>query len=245
MDIENLFAQLEKLKISGYPTADRRGVAKESMTVMFNPTSFSRSFSNKFEIVSTLGGKSKEANYSHANNEQLTLELIFDGTGVSEMGLEAIPGLGNKLFDVQERVEQFKALCYDLIGPNHEPNYLRLEWGSALKFECRLQSMNVTYTLFDNSGNPLRAKLSATFVEALDPEKAAKTPETQSSDLTKAIQVKMEDTLLLLTQQEYGSIEYFTWVARYNDLDQFRQLKPGSQLIFPPLETLKAKYERG
>lgn len=201
-------------------------------------------YSNKFEMVPTVGSQKKEAKYSHGDNQSLTLDLIFDSTGVSDdWGILTLIGKGVK--GVGHQVSEFMELCYALAGKNHEPYYLTLEWGSALNFECRLQSMNVTYTLFDNSGNPLRAKLNATFVEALDPEKASKTPEKESSDLTKSIQVKMEDTLLLLTQQEYGSLEYFTWVARYNDLDQFRRLEPGSQLIFPPLETLKARYERG
>lgn len=242
MAIENLFSQLERLTIYAFNTADRMGAPVDKMEMMFNPTSLSMAYSNKFEMVPTVGNQKKEVKYSHGDNQSLTLDFIIDGTGVSDMGLLTMLGKGSK--SVAEQVSQFMELCYNLAGENHEPYHLRLEWGQALNFECRLQSLNINYTLFDSAANPLRAKLNATFVESLDPEKASKTPEKQSSDLTKAVTVKMEDTLLLLTKQVYGSMDYFIWVARYNDLDQFRKLEPSTQLIFPPLETLKTKYER-
>lgn len=242
MAIENLFSKLEKLKIKVYPTAQRSGRPDDELEVMFNPTSYSLSFSNKFEKTPTVGQQQRETKFTGGEGQQLTLDLIIDGTGVGDMGFETLLGFGTS--SVEDQVAKFMRFCYEIEEETHQPYFLTLEWGS-LNFECRMSSVTINYSLFDNSGKPLRAKLNATFIEALSADKAGKTPEKQSSDLTKSIQVKMEDTLLLLTQQEYGSLEYFSWVARYNDLDQFRRLEPGSQLIFPPLETLKARYERG
>ncbi len=242
MAIENLFYKLEKLKIKVYPDAKRRGRADDEIEVMFNPTSYSMSFSNKFEKTPTAGQQHQEAKYTGGGEQQLNLDLFIDGTGVSDMGLESLLNIGTA--SVEDQVAKFMRYCYQMDEELHQPYFLTLEWGN-LHFDCRMSTVNITYSLFDQGGKPLRAKLSATFIEALSPEKAQKSPEGRSSDLTKAIQVKMEDTLLLLTKQVYGSMDYYTWVARYNDLDQFRKIEPGKQLIFPPLETLKAKYEQG
>lgn len=242
MAIEDLFYKLEKLKIKAFPNADRRGRPDDEIEVMFNPTSYAMTFSNKFEKTPTAGQQHQEAKFTGGGEQQLTLDLFIDGTGVSDMGMVSILGIGTP--SVEKQVAKFMRYCYQMEEDIHQPYYLTLEWGN-LSFDCRMSSVNITYSLFDQAGKPLRAKLSATFIQALSPEKAQKSPELKSSDLTKAIHVKMEDTLLLLTKQVYGSSEYFGWVARYNDLDQFRKLRPGSQLVFPPLEALKAKYEQG
>ncbi|MBL7803976.1 MAG: hypothetical protein JNL02_09595 [Saprospiraceae bacterium] len=242
MAIENLFYKLEKLKIKAFLNAERRGMPEDEIEVMFNPTSYAMTYSNKFEKTPTAGQQNREAKYTGGGEQQLTLDLFIDGTGVSDMGIESLLGIGTP--SVEKQVAKFMRYCYQIEEEIHQPYFLTIEWGN-LRFDCRMSSVNITYSLFDQAGKPLRAKLNATFIEALSPEKAQKSPEGRSSDLTKAVQVKMEDTLLLLTKQVYGSMDYYTWVARYNDLDQFRKLQPGSQLVFPPLETLKAKYEQG
>ena len=65
-------------------------------------------------------------------------------------------------------------------------------------------------------------------------------PGFQSPDLTRARTVRHGDTLPLLVRQIYGSPDYYLAVARYNKLDDFRNLRPGQQLLFPPLVALDA-----
>jgi nucleoid-associated protein YgaU len=43
------------------------------------------------------------------------------------------------------------------------------------------------------------------------------------------------DTLPALTNNIYGDSKYYLKVATYNKLDNFRQLVPGTKLLFPPL----------
>jgi nucleoid-associated protein YgaU len=47
--------------------------------------------------------------------------------------------------------------------------------------------------------------------------------------------VKSGDTLPLLAKEIYGSSEYYLRVAEVNGIDDFRNLTPGQQIIFPPL----------
>jgi hypothetical protein len=43
------------------------------------------------------------------------------------------------------------------------------------------------------------------------------------------------DTLPLLCFQIYQESKYYVEVARVNGLDDFRNLEPGRQILFPPL----------
>jgi nucleoid-associated protein YgaU len=43
------------------------------------------------------------------------------------------------------------------------------------------------------------------------------------------------DTLPELARQVYGSETHYLWLARQNQLDDFRNLQPGRVIHFPPL----------
>lgn len=51
--------------------------------------------------------------------------------------------------------------------------------------------------------------------------------------------VQVGDTLPDLCNQIYNSPSYYVQVAKYNGLNKFRNLKSGTQLIFPPIVSLK------
>jgi nucleoid-associated protein YgaU len=56
-----------------------------------------------------------------------------------------------------------------------------------------------------------------------------------SPDMSHLIEVKAGDTLPLLCYRVYRDSSYYLEVARQNKLTDFRDLKPGSKLHFPPL----------
>jgi nucleoid-associated protein YgaU len=57
-----------------------------------------------------------------------------------------------------------------------------------------------------------------------------------SPDLTHYRIVKAGDNLPLMTQRIYGDPKYYLEVARVNKLVNFRNLKPGQAIYFPPIE---------
>jgi nucleoid-associated protein YgaU len=48
--------------------------------------------------------------------------------------------------------------------------------------------------------------------------------------------VKAGDTLPLMTEEIYGDDKYYLEVARINNITSFRQLQPGTEIFFPPIE---------
>ena len=235
MALKNLF-KLEKLKINVYGNRLRSGLPQDTFTVMFNPASVSMRHENVFHKLQGINTSGRRAMYSHSRSEQLKLELVLDGTGVTDFGLASLVGLGSK--SVADQIDDFLNLCFHMDGEIHEPKFLKIQWGEgALKdFDCRLQSVDISYTSFDRNGAPLRATLGTTFVEDPEPSKRIRQEGKSSPDLSHTRIVKSGDTLPLLSQEIYGSSEHYLRIAQVNDLDDFRNLTPGQEIIFPPLE---------
>jgi len=163
----------------------------------------------------------------------MKLELVFDGTGVVPGPL---PGILPYTADgITAQVEEFTALAFEYKGGTHSPRFLKLVWGS-LSFNCRLTELALTYTLFKPDGTPLRARGDATFLQFTSEALLAREANPQSPDVTHVRTVRAGDTLPLLCWEVYGSSEWYLRVAAANGLAGFRDLRVGTQLVFPPLQ---------
>lgn len=253
--------KLEKLKVTAYEDAKRKtplgggsaipgaaaiglGAGEGEFEAMFNPGSFKQSFAFEWGGRRALNTSGEQLCYKRSRPQQLSLTLLLDGTGV----LDDMDLLGLLAEPVEEKVQQFLKVAFTYNGTIHEPNYLRVEWGSlsseregASGFDCRLSKVDVRYTTFGRDGKPLRAELDVTFIGEKETEIRLKEEGKSSPDLTHRRLVRSGDTLPLLTREIYGSAQHHLAVARYNGLDDIRLLEPGRTLLFPPLATLTAE----
>ena len=101
--------------------------------------------------------------------------------------------------------------------------------------------MSVTYKLFRPDGTPVRAVAKATFVEVVSDELAKLKADKRSADLTHVRTVVAGDNLPLLCHQIYGDATRYQAVAEANKLVNFRTLRVGQQLFFPPLVAREKK----
>jgi hypothetical protein len=223
--------KLVKLKISGFKDAKRKPPADKEFEAMFNPSTYTRTYSIVWAEKQGLNASAPELKYSFSGPSELSLNLVLDGTGVEAIGA----ALARK--SVSERVKQFLDVTFEYQGVLHEPAYLLVEWGD-LSFSCRLSTVEIKYTAFDRDGTPLRAELAVKLITDEEAKQRAKKEEKSSPDLTHARVVRSGDTLPLLTKEIYGSSASYLEVARFNGLDDFRSLTPGRQLLFPPLASL-------
>jgi len=228
--------KLQRLTIRAWSDRDRSAILPGKFTVQYNPSSLQMSHQNVFEELQGINTSGREARYSHSLSETLSVDLVIDGSGVSDFALVKLLGGGSG--SVTEQVDEFLELCFYMDGSIHEPKYLRLEWGDGVlgKFDCRLEGVDINYVSFARDGTPLRAELKVTFISDIEKTKRALLEGKNSPDLTHTRTVTHGDTLPLLCQSIYGSAVYCLRVARINGLDNFRDLKPGTELIFPPLE---------
>jgi hypothetical protein len=156
-------------------------------------------------------------------------EIVIDGTGAvpASMASGVTP-------DVKTQIDLLTQIVYAYSGQKHEPPWVRLLWGSLIFFG-RLSSMTLNYTLFKPNGEPLRAKVTLAFLGAMSPQEEALRANRSSPDLSHRIMVVDGDTLPLLCHRVYRDSSYYPEVAQINRLTNFRRLKPGSVLLFPPL----------
>lgn len=223
--------KLEKLAFTAYKDVRRKKKLGSAFAVMFNPTSWSQSYGIDYSPKQGINTSAAHLKYSTSTAENLTLELVFDGTLPPETDSEGQPP------NVKSRVQAFLDLTWKYNGSMHEPPYLQVKWG-ALLYDCRLSRVDVKYTLFDRNGKPLRAELTVVLLSDKSAKQRAQEENKQSPDLTHARIVRAGDTLPLLTSEIYGSPAAYLAVARWNELDDFRNLKPGTELLFPPLSAL-------
>ncbi|MEQ9369570.1 MAG: hypothetical protein RIG63_11150 [Coleofasciculus chthonoplastes F3-SA18-01] len=220
--LKNLF-KLEKLKIYVYKDKKQIGVPQDTFEVMFNPESYSLKYENKYQEHQGMNTSGSSLKYALSKPTHLSLTLILDGTGVT-------PG-GRK--DVYKEVNRFLTLTTHMDGETHEPKSLKIEWGDLI-FNCRLGSVDIKYTLFNRSGQPLRAELQTEFSGDIEDSKRVKQENKNSPDLTHKRIIKAGDNLPLMANQIYGDPAYYIQLAAANNLNNFRKLNVGTSISLPP-----------
>lgn len=210
-------------------------------TALLNPEKYSFSYKAEYKEDQAQGTSGDDPKFIRSLPEDLDLEFLFDRTGVIvHYGDDPLSSGGDKVYKDQgngiiDDLDYFKKAVYDYNGDKHKPNYLIVSWG-ALNFRCFLVSMDIEYKLFKPDGTPLRALVKVKFKKFVEKEKRVAEENNQSPDLTHYRIVKEGDTLPLMAYRIYGDSKYYLEVARVNNISNFRKLKTGQELFFPPLE---------
>lgn len=216
---------MEKLKIIAYKDVARTTKVGE-IEVGINPSKYSTKYSVTYKSQSAAAGAGSSQTLGQVNAPTCDFQLIFDGTGIVYKSNN----------DVAEQIEAFKKLVYSYNGSAHQPNHLVLIWGRSDFFEGVITSFNIDFTLFKPNGVPLRATVNLGLVESKSPEKITLDAKQSSPDMSHIRVVTEGDTLPLMAHRIYGDSTYYLEVARVNNLKNFRDIKPGDRLTFPPLK---------
>lgn len=231
--------KLEKLKIKAYENRRRAGLAAKTFQVMFNPTSYSFKHESQFSERQALNVQGRQQTFIFNKSKELSMDLIIDGTHTAAQGLltggvKGFFALSTK--GVRDQVETFLETCWKVQGDTHKPNYLKIQWGSKEAFKCLLKAAEINYTLFDKGGNPLRAEIKAEFIDDTSDTERTIRAGLNSPDLTHIRVVKSGDTLPQMSLKIYGDANMYIQVAKANKLDDFRNLEPGQEIYFPPID---------
>lgn len=258
--LENLFgnAEVNKMFIQAV-TVDNKGKITPSpdenlkFSVQVNPESYSLNYRIKYNYNPGSGDSGSEAKHACTAPRVLTFEFLFDGTGVipkSGGPLDGVPLAGaiagaisdllggDEEDDVESQLKKFVKVV-DYTGDIHKPHTLQLVWGKFV-FVCVLTSLTIDYKLFNLDGVPLRAIAKATFSEFQTDALRKLLDQDSSPDLTHLRQIAEGDKLPLMANKIYRTPNYYIQVAQANKLYNFRSLKAGAKLSFPPIDK-KAK----
>ncbi|MEN8115390.1 MAG: LysM peptidoglycan-binding domain-containing protein [Bacteroidota bacterium] len=233
---------LVKLKIKAYSDEQfTNEVANGEFSTLLNPEKYSLKYSVVQNQTQAPGTSSSASRFNRMPPEDLDLDFLFDRTGVvvdyanppgvpSNNPLSSLIGKG-----VMDDVETFKKVVFDYNGDEHRPNYLIISWGTLL-FKGTLTQMDVTFKLFKADGTPLRATIRAKFKAFVEDNLRVAAENNSSPDLTHVRVVKEGDTLPLIAHHIYGDSKYYLEVAKANNITNFRKLRVGQKIFFPPIE---------
>jgi hypothetical protein len=217
--------KLEKIKIESFSDDKYKNKGSEEFTALFNPNKYTLKYEIEQNEKQGAGTSPGAPAFAKMKPQEIDLEFLLDGTGVT-----------GETIDVKQKADEFLKAAYEFKGDKHKPRYLRISWGKAFVFDCVLKSADINYTLFQPSGIPLRAKITAKFSGFVNDELRNKKEDRQSPDITHVVEVPPKERIDYLTAKEYEESRYYFYTAQFNNLNSFRKLKPGSSLIFPPLE---------
>ena len=99
-------------------------------------------------------------------------------------------------------------------------------------------ALNIAYKLFNADGTPIRAICKASFKGSIEEGLRIAKDNLKSPDLTHHRKLVKGDTLPLLCYKIYGDSKYYIQVAAVNKLSNFRNLKPGDEIFFPPVSKI-------
>jgi len=219
-------ASLELLKITGYTDEEfQTAFEGQPYSVMINPDTLKWQRNIEYNEQQTPDSSSASQKYKCTSSDKLNFDIVIDCTGVVD----------SKRVNMVTEINSLEKIVYTYNGDIHRPNYVKVQWGSSLTFKGVLDSFDISYTLFKPDGSPLRAKISLGFSQYISPSTVKMQEKQASPDVTHLVSVVEGITLPQLCQKIWNDDSYYVQVARYNDLNKFRNLKGIEKLIFPPI----------
>ncbi|MAN28794.1 MULTISPECIES: CIS tube protein [Mesonia] len=196
-----------------------------SYKTLINPESYSHQHGVSFsETKSVAEGAGNAPKFNTVQSEKVSFTMYIDGTGIK-----------NNIGSIAKEITSLKKVVYQYEGSIHRTKYLKLSFG-ALVFYCNLESMQIHYTMFSSSGEPLRAKIDFSFVGYTNPALLSANANKQSPDMNHIKTITATSSLPNLCEEVYKNANLYEQVAKLNDLDSFRGLTPGLELAFPQLK---------
>jgi len=224
---------LERATFTRLP-ADLNPNQGESMEVQYNPTQFTLSKGVQYAEVAIPGLDAPIQQYVRGQAETLKVDLFFDTTesGAGEGDVVPVTTLTDAFYHLIRVDVRTKAppVCLFSWGQKGFPGS-NLQRGSTMLrqhgFQCVVESVSQTFTLFSPLGIPLRATLSVQLREY-------QTLTELVAALEESVQlVQQGETLEQIAAREYSDPGKWREIARANGVDNPLRLPPGTLLTIP------------
>lgn len=192
---------------------------KNPIEVLFNPNEYGLESSNTYAWKMIPGLSQPIAQFVSGEATTLTMDLFFDTY--------------EKKKDVRDHTKHVVGLL-DVDKDLHAPPVVEFVWGS-LHFKGIVEKVSSKYTMFLETGIPVRATLSVTFRAVHSIKEQFQHIPRQSADRTKQRTVKQGEQLWHIAAEEYEDPGLWREIARANGIVNPKQLEPGTVLKIPRL----------
>ena len=223
--------QLEKAYLEVDKEDDRATSKGEKLTFQFNPETIKVNRVQARTSAPVLGSQDKQQDQGSAPSQGESTLVI-----------------SNVIFDTYEQ-KPFKCVYTEYIKTlemmsgydegKHAPPSLVFHWGKFSEvhsgnsqLKCKLDGVNVEYTMFLNDGTPVRAKADLTLRLGLP---ADEQKELHSPDHAKLVTVKRGETLADIAFEEYDNPGEWRRIADANGIDDPLNIPAGTKLMVPPI----------
>ena len=187
--------------------------------VMFNPNSLQFDKTVPWNEQVNAGYDAPEVQFTSGKPETLGMELFFD---TFEHNISVKP-----------MVDEVRRLSH-IDGELHRPPMVYFIW-NEFKFLGVITSVNTKYTLFLDTGAPVRATVTLKLRESLPAKEQKTKTKPQSPDHAKVRTLKRGETLHAIAAVEYDDPKEWRRIADANGIDDPLNLVPGQKLIIPPI----------
>ena len=193
----------------------------------YNPTKYTVSKSVEWQAQKTKGKDVPPVDFVQGSARTVTLELFLD----SEDGTDVLNEV-KKLytFTLADKGNKQKNSAMG------RPPRVQFLWHDVANFPAVIKSLNVTYTMFHQTGEPARATVNLTLQEMppeTDPKKPAGHPQNPTSlgeEGVRSHRVIAGETMDTIAYQELGDATSWRYIAELNNIDNPFDLRPGQHL---------------
>ena len=214
-------------------------IEKESgsntIDVLFNPSEYQLTDGAVYSEKKVPGLDGPIVQYISGEATELSLSLFLD-TYVPESSslLSVVPGMGGSSSTDVSAITKEIAQAVSIVGSLHRPPKVTFKWGS-LNFEGVITKVNHTYTMFTESGMPVRAKVNLTFKSLISPEDSKRASPFESPDRSKYRTIMEGMQLWNLAYTEYGDPGMWRVIAKENGIMNPLDIRPGQVVRLPAL----------
>ncbi len=188
---------------------------------LFNPKEYTLSRTNDWEIKMLKTSNVPEVSFGGGKAAVLKMQLFFDTFAEGTDVREHTAGLW-RLMRIDDQLE--------------EPPWVLFEWGQTWTFEAVIVSLSQTFTLFLDTGIPVRSTVDVSFKQVKDEMRFAGTnPSSGGGEPHRVHVVQAGERLDWIAHKEYGDSTLWRYIARENDLIRPNHLRPGQKLIIPAI----------
>lgn len=191
--------------------------------VMFNPEKITTTKSVQYAEIGVPGIDEPVQQFVRGKTEVFTMDLFFDTTHHG-FDLGAVP--------VHILTRPFYELAK--VQPRtHAPPRIRFIWGVGLMFEGVVEQVRREFTMFSPIGIPVRATLSVTIRQHVEPGGLLAKLNLQSTDHRQALVAKQGEAMSRIAAERYGDPRQWRAIADENPNVDPLEPPPGARLAVP------------
>jgi hypothetical protein len=202
----------------------------ERIEVLFNPNEYSLNKDNNFAQAAVPGLSTPLLQFVNGNLRTLEMELMFDSLEEHKHSSRTVTRARGDVRKMTQKVVDLMAIT----PQTHAPPVVLFNWG-GLTFTGVLGRVNQKFTMFLESGIPVRARLQVTFQEWKSALQEAKEVRRQTSDYTQRHLLGQRQTLSQVANLFYGDPGLWRPIAIANEINDPRRLPLGRWLTVPKL----------